>query len=91
MVCFLRNRKDAKKDPEAQQSYFALKKHILNESKIRQKNLPVAWIDYSKAYDIVPQNWIINCLKMYKISHEVKSVIEKTMKSWRVKLTAGET
>ena len=38
---------------------------------------------------MVPQSWIINCLKMYKISHEVVNFIEKTMKTWRVDLTAG--
>ena len=30
----------------------------------------MAWIDNKKAWDMVPQSWIINCLKMYKISHE---------------------
>ena len=49
----------------------------------------MAWIDYKKAYDMVPQSWIINCLKMYKISHETINFIEKTMKNWRVELTAG--
>ena len=33
---------------------------------------------------MIPQSWIVNCLKMYKISHE------KTMKTCRVELTAGE-
>ena len=50
--------------------------HILNESKTRRKNLPMAWIDYKKAYYMVPQSWIIHCLKMYKISHEVINFIE---------------
>ena len=50
----------------------------------------MAWIDYKKAYDMVPQSWEINYIKMYKISHEVINLIEKTMKTWRVELTAGE-
>ena len=37
---------------------------------------------------MVPQSWIIHCLKMYKISHEVINFIEQTMKTWRVELTA---
>ena len=53
------------------------------------ENLAMAWIDYEKAYHIVPQSWIINCLKMYKISDAVINVIEKTMKICRVELTAG--
>ena len=49
----------------------------------------MAWIDYKKAHDMVLQSWIINCLKMYKISNEVINFIEKTMKTWGVELTAG--
>ena len=49
----------------------------------------MAWIDYKKACDMVPQSWTINCLKMYKISHETINFIEKTKKNWRVELTAG--
>ena len=35
-------------------------------------------VNYKKAYDMVPQNWIINCLK---ISDEVVNFMEKTMKN----------
>ena len=63
--------------------------HILDENKTRRKNLAMAWIDYKKAYDMVPQSWIIHCIKMYKISQEVINFIENTMQTWRVELTAG--
>ena len=49
----------------------------------------MAWIDYKKAYDTVPHSWIINSLKMYKISDEVINFIDKTMKTWRFELIAG--
>ena len=64
--------------------------HIINESKTRRKNLAMTWINYKKAYDMVPQSRIIHCLKIYKISHKVINFIEKTMQTWRVELTAGE-
>ena len=63
--------------------------HIVNESKTKRKNLAMAWIDYKKAYDMVPKSWIIHCLKMYKISHEFINFIKQTMQIWRVELTAG--
>ena len=63
--------------------------HILNESKTKRKNLAMASIDYKKAYDMVTQSWILHSLKMYKLSHEVINFIERTMKTWRVDLTAG--
>ena len=62
--------------------------HILNKSKTRWKNLATAQIDYKKAYDMLLQSWIINCLKIYKIS-EVINFIKKTIKTRRVELTAG--
>ena len=46
-------------------------------------------LKYKKAYDMVPQSWIINCVKIYKISDEVINFIKKTMKTWRVELTEG--
>ena len=52
-------------------------------------NLAMAWIGNKKAYDMVLRSRIINSLKMYKISHEVINFIDKTMKTWRVELTAG--
>ena len=42
-----------------------------------------------KPYDMVPQNWTLHCLKMYKIPDQVLQFIEKTMETWRVDLTAG--
>ena len=60
---------------------------ILNESKTRWKNLAMAWMNYKKSYDMVPQNWIIN---MRKISDKVINFIEKTMETFRVQLTAVE-
>ena len=56
---------------------------ILNESKTRRKNLAMAWINYRKAYDMVPQSWI------YKIPNQVVQFIKRTMQTWTVELTAG--
>ena len=45
----------------------------------------MAVFDNKKAYDTVPHN----CIKIYKISDEVIDFIEKTMKAYKVELTAG--
>ena len=50
------------------------------------------WTDNKKANSMVPQSWIIYCLKMYKISNKVINFITETMKNWRVELIAeGKT
>ena len=41
----------------------------------------MAQIDYEKAKDIVPQNWIIDYLKMYKRAEKAILFIEKTIKT----------
>ena len=58
----------------------------LEQDKTEKYSYGLDWVQ--KAYDMVPKSWIINCLKIYKISHEVINFIQKTMKTWRVELTA---
>ena len=83
------DQKGCRKGTRGTAELFYIDQHILNKSKYGRKNLAIAWIDNKKAYDMVPQSWIINCLKMYKMSHQVINFIEKTMNTWRVELTAG--
>ena len=42
-----------------------------------------------KAYNLVPQSWIIRCLNMYKIFCEVIKVFKETRENWRVELATG--
>ena len=49
----------------------------------------MAWIDYKKADDMVLQIWIIEFLKMFKISELVIIFHIKAMENWEVELTAG--
>ena len=39
---------------------------------------------------MVSQNWIMDSLKMYKVSDEVIKFIENAMVNWRMELTAEE-
>ena len=86
---FPEEQKGCRKGSRSKAELLYIDQHISRESKTRRKNLAMAWIDYKKAYNMVPQSWIIKCLKMYKISHEVINFVAKTMKTWRIELTAG--
>ena len=57
----MKNKKDAERKRGIGDLLY-IDQHILKESKRRRKNVAVAWIDYKKTYDMVPQSWIINCL-----------------------------
>ena len=49
----------------------------------------MAWIDYRKAYDLVPHSWILECLDMLGIADNVGSFLEKSMKKWKLLLSSN--
>ncbi|KAL7634727.1 UNVERIFIED_CONTAM: hypothetical protein RMT77_015104 [Armadillidium vulgare] len=63
-----------------------INKMILENSWKNQKHLSMAWIDYKKAYDSVPHSWILEVLKIYKVSEKIVNFIKEGMKQWRVNL-----
>ena len=63
---------------------------IMREIKMRKQNLSMVWIDYKKAYDVVPHSWIIDCLETVGINEKIRRLLTESMKSSRVELTSGE-
>ena len=51
---------------------------VIKEVKSRNKNLVMAWIDYKKAYDMVPHSWIIECLDYFGVAENIKSLLVNT-------------
>ena len=67
-------------------------KMILRNCRRRLTILAVAWIDYTKAYNMVPHWWIIQCMEWFSVANNARKTLEKCMGSWKVELTsAGET
>ena len=64
---------------------------VIKDSKSRQTNLGMAWIDYKKAYDSVPHSWILKCLQIYKINPRLVSFIRRSMNNWKTTLTVNTT
>ena len=61
-------------------------KMILREVRMKKKNLTVTWIDYNKAYDMVPHSCTIECLGMVRMSEQIKQFFSENMRAWRVDL-----
>ena len=53
----------------------------MREVKMRKQNLSMAWIDYKKAYDMVPHSWIIDCLETVEINEKIRRLLAESMKS----------
>ena len=63
---------------------------MLRDCKRRHTNLAIAWIDYKKAYDMVPHSWISECLEMFGIASNVQDFLNNSMKSWELELNTSE-
>ena len=49
----------------------------------------MAWIDYRKAYDLVPHSWVHECLEMFVIAENLRRFLQNSMKQWRLSLTVN--
>ena len=63
--------------------YFYIDRTAIKEIKSRNKNLAMAWIDYKKPYDMVPHLWIIECLDLFGVAENIKSLLVNSMESGR--------
>ena len=51
----------------------------------------MAWIDYKKAYDMVPQSWVIECLNLFGVAENIKSLLVNSMEKWKVMQCSGNS
>ena len=51
----------------------------------------MAWIDYKKAYDMVLHSWIIECLDLFGVAENIKSLLVNSMEKWKVILCSGNS
>ena len=63
---------------------------VIGEVKSRKKNLAMAWIN-DMAYDMVPHSWIKECLGLFGVAENIKTLLVNSMEKWRVMLGAGNS
>ena len=80
--------KGCRRKSRGTEDQLLIDKVILQDCKKGHKNLAMAWVDYRKAYDLVPHSWILECLELSQISENIKKFIENTMKHWATELTS---
>ena len=62
---------------------------VLRDSKRKHTNLAMAWIDYKKAYDMVPHSWISESLEMFGTENNLQDFLNNSMESWKLELNAS--
>jgi len=88
ILCY--EQKGARPQSRGTKDQLAIDKTITQESRKRNKNLAMAWIDYRKAYDSVPHSWIMRCLQLYKVDQKIYRFITASMEYWQIRLTCGK-
>ena len=64
-----------------------INKVVSEEVRKYHRNLVTIWLDYKKAYDSVPQEWITETLRLAKVPDRIITAIENIMKAWKTELS----
>ena len=83
--------KGCKKGSRGTDDLLYIGRAVIKEVKSRNKNLAMAWIDYKKAYDMVPHSWIIECLDLFGVAENIKSLLVNSVEKWKVMLCSGNS
>ena len=81
--------KGCRKGSQGTKGQLLIDKTVLRDCKRRKTALAMAWIDYNKEYDIVPDSLIIECLELFGIAENVKKFMSDSMRSWKPELTSS--
>ena len=67
-------------------------KTILRNCGKAKRNLSIGFIDYKKAYDIMPHSWLKETLKMVGVADNIHRLLGQSMCNWKTVLTSnGDT
>ena len=72
--------KGCRKGSRDTKDLLLIDKMIVKDCKRRLTSLAVAWVDYRKAYDMVPHSWIKKCMEMFRVAVNVGSFVKASMK-----------
>ena len=86
---FPEEQKGCRKESRGTKDQLMIDKMVLKNCRRRMTNLCLSWIDYKKAYDMVPHSWLMECTAMLGVALNVRRMLSNSMKRWKVELTSG--
>ena len=81
--------KGCRRQSRGTKDQLLIDREVLRDAKRKKRHLSMAWIDYQKAYDMLPHSWILETLGLIKVAKNIESLLTKSMSKWRTVLTAG--
>ena len=80
--------KGCRKRSRGTKDQLLIDKMILRDAKVG-KNLSMAWIDYKKAYDMVPHSWIKEVVDLLGVAGNIGGLLSSSMSGWKTQLMGG--
>ncbi len=81
--------KGCRKRSRGTKDQLLIDKAVLRDVRAKKRCLAMAWIDYRKAYDMLPHSWILETLGLIKVAKNIEGLLRGSMKSWKTVLTAN--
>ena len=66
--------------------HLLLTNSVWHQVHSKYRSLSVAWLDYRKAYDSVPHNWLLECLRLFRFPSVLIDCIEHLVPLWGTSL-----
>ena len=82
--------KGFRKETRRTKDQLLIDRMVLTNCKRRHTNLAMAYVDYKKAYDMIPHAWILKGLQLVGTADNTTNVLGKSMTKWKVQLNAGD-
>ena len=61
-------------------------KAVIKNCKRKKNNLNLAWIDFRKAYGMVPHSWMIKSLELVEAAKNIANLLKKEYEKLEIKL-----
>ena len=69
--------KDCRRRTRGLKDQLLIDKAVIRNSRRRKTNLNIAWIYFRKAYDMVPQSWILKTLELVGTATNIIELLKK--------------
>ena len=82
--------KGCRKHSRGTKDQLLIDKAIMAEAKRKKRFLGMAWVDYKKAYDMVPHSWLLEAIEMVGVAGNVSGLLRRSMANWKTELRAND-
>lgn len=81
--------KGCRKKSKGTKDQLLIDKAALKDARLKKRCLSMAWIDYRKAYDMIPHPWIIKVMSLTKVAGNLERFVANSMSAWKTNLACN--